>query len=50
MKLMDMILAEINKDRPEDQKVTRIHSTPYQICENGAHKDVKTGKFIEQQH
>lgn len=48
MKLMDILLAEINKDKPEDQKVTRMYSTPCQICENGAHKDVKTGKFVKQ--
>ena len=50
MKLMDMIIEEMNKSLPEGEKVERLHSAQYQICENGAHKDVRTGKFISEEY
>lgn len=31
MKIMDLLIDEINKDRPEDEKFTRLHSEPYRI-------------------
>jgi hypothetical protein len=46
--LLDILIEEMNKNRPEGEKVTRMHSEQYQICANGSHKDIKNGKFIKQ--
>ena len=46
--IMDFLIAEINKNMPDGQKVERLNHKPYQICENGSHKSVETGKFIKQ--
>ena len=49
MKIMDVLVAELNKNRKDGEKVTRLHSKPYQICENGAHKDIENGRFINKE-
>ena len=46
--LLDLMIEEMNKNRPEGEKVIRMNSKQYQICENGSHKDIRTGKFIKQ--
>lgn len=42
--LLDILVKELNKDRPEGEKIKRLHSEQYQICSNGAKKGTD-GKF-----
>ncbi len=42
--LLDILIEEVNKDRPECEQIKRLHSEQYQICSNGAKKGAD-GKF-----
>lgn len=54
MKIMDLIVEEMNKSLSEEQKASgekfeRLHSEPVQIVETptgNIHRDVKSGKFV----
>lgn len=45
--LLDKLIEELNKDRPEEEKIVRLHSQQYQICSNGAKKGTD-GKFVKE--
>lgn len=47
MKLMDLICEMLNEGKGVDEpKWEAVGCDPVRVCDNGAYKDIKTGRFV----